>query len=376
MPDRASDPERLSRNRDFKVLLTTQGISSLGDAVSFTALPLLVLALTGSGLAMGVVGALQTLPDLVFGMVAGALADRSDRKRMMFLADLGRAALTAVIPLSVYLGGPTMAVILIVAAPMSVLRSFFLAGYTASVPALVGRSADGPRELVLRGRLLARLHRRPGHRRTPGGDHRAGRHAGHRCRIVRAVGRRPDLRAPRSARPGGPATPAAADGDPRGDRLHRTRAGAARRDPVLGRDVDHHRAARDRARRPHHAGPRGSSDTSSASCWRPTGSAPSPGPWSSRAAVVAGRSRRCSSAGTSSWRCRCCWSRSSPRPRPWSLIAVLAADRAVAGARDLHHGARPPTARTSSWGASAAPRARSRWASSRWGSSWAGRSST
>ena len=120
--------------------MTSQGVSALGDAVSFTALPLLVLALTGSGLWMGIVGALSTLPDLVFGMVAGALADRSDRKRMMFLADLGRAGLTALIPLSVILGGPTLAVILIVTAPMSILRAFFLAGYTASVPILVGRS--------------------------------------------------------------------------------------------------------------------------------------------------------------------------------------------------------------------------------------------
>ena len=76
-------------------------------------------------------------------MVAGAIADRSDRKRMMFLADLGRAGLTALIPISVALGGPTMAVILLVAAPTSILRSFFLAGYTASVPALVGRSQVG-----------------------------------------------------------------------------------------------------------------------------------------------------------------------------------------------------------------------------------------
>lgn len=134
------DAEPLGRNRDFRVLLVSQGVSSLGDAVSFTALPLLVLALTGSGVAMGVVGALQTLPDFVFGMVAGALADRSDRKRMMFLADLGRALLTALIPISVFVGGPTMAVVLIVAAPLSMLRSLFLAGYTASVPALVGRS--------------------------------------------------------------------------------------------------------------------------------------------------------------------------------------------------------------------------------------------
>jgi MFS family permease len=133
----------LAQNRDFKVLLASQGISSLGDGVSFTALPLLVLALTGSGFAMGIVGALQTLPDLFLGMVAGAIADRSDRKRMMFLADLGRAGLTATIPISVALGGPTMAVILLVAAPMSILRSFFLAGYTASVPALVGRSQVG-----------------------------------------------------------------------------------------------------------------------------------------------------------------------------------------------------------------------------------------
>jgi MFS family permease len=139
MPNPNRD-ESLLANRDFRVMLSSQGISSLGDAVSFTALPLLVLALTGSGFAMGIVGALQTLPDLVVGMVAGAIADRSDRKRMMLLADLGRAALTALIPISVALNGPTMGIILLVAAPLSVLRSFFLAGYTSSVPALVGRS--------------------------------------------------------------------------------------------------------------------------------------------------------------------------------------------------------------------------------------------
>jgi MFS family permease len=137
-PSPRSEP--LAANRDFKVVLLSQGVSALGDAVTFTALPLLVLALTGSGLAMGIVGALQAIPDLLIGMVSGALADRTDRRRMMLFADLGRAGLTALIPLSVVLHGPTLAVVLIVAAPMSILRSLFLAGYTASVPALVGRS--------------------------------------------------------------------------------------------------------------------------------------------------------------------------------------------------------------------------------------------
>ncbi len=136
-------PEPLSRNHDFIVVLATQSISSLGDAVTFTALPLLVLALTGSGLAMGVVSAIQALADLAFAMVAGVIADRSDRKRMMLLADFGRAVLTALIPISIHVGGPTMAVILLVAGPMSVLRSFFMAGYIASVPALVGRPQIG-----------------------------------------------------------------------------------------------------------------------------------------------------------------------------------------------------------------------------------------
>ena len=159
--------EPLGRNHDFKTLLSTQGVSSIGDAVSFTALPLLVFALTGSGAVMGLVGALQTLPDLFFGMVAGALADRSDRKRMMFLADLGRALLTALIPISVWLGGPTLVVILIVAAPMSILRSFFLAGYTASVPADRRALAARPRQRPVRGRLQHGLHPRAGRRGHP-----------------------------------------------------------------------------------------------------------------------------------------------------------------------------------------------------------------
>lgn len=129
----------LRGNRDFWVVLLGQGISSFGDAITNTALPILVLALTGSGLAMGIVGVLSTLPDLVLGLPAGAYADRWDRRRMMLSADLGRAVLTAVIPISVWLGGPTLALILLVTFPMNALRVLWLAAFTAAVPGLVGR---------------------------------------------------------------------------------------------------------------------------------------------------------------------------------------------------------------------------------------------
>ncbi len=137
-PAAMPEPIGLWKNRDFKIVLFGQGISAFGDAVTFTALPLLVVILTGSGVAMGTVGVLQTLPDLILGLPAGALADRWDRRRMMLWSDVGRALLTALIPLSFALGVPTMGVILLVTAPINALRVVFLAAYTAAVPNLAG----------------------------------------------------------------------------------------------------------------------------------------------------------------------------------------------------------------------------------------------
>jgi MFS family permease len=137
-------PERLRDNRDFLVVLVGQGISAIGDAVTVTALPLLVFALTGSGAAMGVVAALETLPDLLLGLPAGALADRWDRRRLMLFADFGRGLLTAAVPLASLLGLPLMPVILLVVAPINVLRVLFMAGWTASTPMLVGPRLVGP----------------------------------------------------------------------------------------------------------------------------------------------------------------------------------------------------------------------------------------
>jgi MFS family permease len=74
---------------------------------------------------------------------AGALADRWDRRRMMLWADAGRALLTMVIPLSFWLGWPTLAVVLIVALPINTLRVLSDAGFSSAVPTLVGRENLG-----------------------------------------------------------------------------------------------------------------------------------------------------------------------------------------------------------------------------------------
>jgi MFS family permease len=133
----------LRANRDFQIVLGGQAVSALGDAITLTAMPLLVLALTGSGALMGVVGALQLVPDLVLGLPAGALADRMDRRRLMMWSDAGRAALTALIPLSSWFGSSTITVIVVLAIPVNVLRVLSDAAFTSAIPGLVGRDQLG-----------------------------------------------------------------------------------------------------------------------------------------------------------------------------------------------------------------------------------------
>ena len=131
--------ERLRSNRDFMVVLSGQAISALGDAITLTAMPLLVLFLTGSGALMGLVAALGLLPNLVLGLPAGALADRWDRRRLMLWSDAGRAVLTAAIPVSYWLDLSTITVVLVVTVPINALRVLSDAGFQSAIPGLVGR---------------------------------------------------------------------------------------------------------------------------------------------------------------------------------------------------------------------------------------------
>jgi len=85
----------LRRNRDFILLQTGQTLSTIGSESCGIAYPLLVLALTHSPAKAGLVGFARVLPWPMFGMVAGVLADRLHRKRMMIITDLVRVAAAA-----------------------------------------------------------------------------------------------------------------------------------------------------------------------------------------------------------------------------------------------------------------------------------------
>lgn len=73
------------RNRNFRMFFVGQLISNTGNWLTNVALTLLVLKLTGSGLAVGLVAACQFGPILVLSAWAGAIADRSDKRRFLLV---------------------------------------------------------------------------------------------------------------------------------------------------------------------------------------------------------------------------------------------------------------------------------------------------
>ena len=82
----------LRRNRDFRRLWLGQVVSQLGDWFDTVAVYTLVLRLTGSGRAVGLVLVTRFLPTVFLSPLAGALADRYSRRTIMIVSDLLRAA--------------------------------------------------------------------------------------------------------------------------------------------------------------------------------------------------------------------------------------------------------------------------------------------
>jgi MFS family permease len=69
--------------RNFRLFFTGQLISQIGNWLQLIAQTLLVLELTDSGVALGLLAAAQFGPVLVFGAFAGLIADRSDKRTLL-----------------------------------------------------------------------------------------------------------------------------------------------------------------------------------------------------------------------------------------------------------------------------------------------------
>lgn len=86
-------PRRLGR--DFRWLLGSSWTSNLGDGIALSAAPLLIASLTSSPLLVAAGAMMQFLPWLLFGLLAGSIADHHDRRRLVIIANGSRAIVVA-----------------------------------------------------------------------------------------------------------------------------------------------------------------------------------------------------------------------------------------------------------------------------------------
>ncbi|MDP9435923.1 MAG: MFS transporter [Actinomycetota bacterium] len=88
-------PVRVSR--PYRCLLFGDAVSVVGTQVTTVAVPLQVYELTGSALAVGMVGLAGLLPLVLFGLYGGAVADAVDRRRLVLLITAGQVVLSLVL---------------------------------------------------------------------------------------------------------------------------------------------------------------------------------------------------------------------------------------------------------------------------------------
>ena len=132
--------EGLWRNADFMRLWAAQAISQFGTQVSLLAIPLAAaITLDASARQMGVLVAAETAPFLLFGLIAGVLADRVHRRPLLFWTDIGRAVLFLTIPIAWLIDALSYAQLLAVAFLAGTLTVFFEVAYQSYMPVLIGR---------------------------------------------------------------------------------------------------------------------------------------------------------------------------------------------------------------------------------------------
>jgi MFS family permease len=134
-------PARLGTG--FRWLLAATWTSSLGDGIALAAGPLLVASQTRDPLLVAMAVLLQQLPWLLFGLHAGALADRLDRRAIVVTVDLFRVAVLAVLCLAIGTDRVSIAVVLVALFLLGTAEVLADNASSTLLPMLVGRADLG-----------------------------------------------------------------------------------------------------------------------------------------------------------------------------------------------------------------------------------------
>ena len=134
----AIDLTPLKKYKDFRNLWTAGLISYLGSMITYVAMPFQLKEITHSYLAVGVLGVIEIIPLIIFGLYGGVLADSVDRKKMIWATELGALVIVLGLFANSVLPDPKTFVIYIAAALFAVVDGLQRPSMGAILPRLVG----------------------------------------------------------------------------------------------------------------------------------------------------------------------------------------------------------------------------------------------
>jgi MFS family permease len=126
------------RNRNFARLFSAGVGSAAGFAIGQIALTLIVYGNTNSALDVAFIGISFIVATVLFSLIAGVLVDRYERRKLMVLSDLARAAALVVLIFSLLLIGFSLPIILAAAFILGTFTTLFQPAERALTPVVVG----------------------------------------------------------------------------------------------------------------------------------------------------------------------------------------------------------------------------------------------
>lgn len=127
-------------DRGYGWLLGSTVGAAMGDGLSTTALPLLIASQTREPIVVSLLQVATGLPWLLFGLAAGTLADRWDRRTVMWRTDLSRVAVAAALGVLVLAGQVSVGLILGAAFLLASGATLIRSAAPALLPTLVERA--------------------------------------------------------------------------------------------------------------------------------------------------------------------------------------------------------------------------------------------
>jgi MFS family permease len=150
MPKLRADLTPLRTSRDFRLLFTSRTVTYLGTQATEVALLVQARQLTGSAAAVGLLGAVEVVPLVVFGLYGGVLADRFDRRRLALWCEAALGVCAGLLMLNALAPRPAVWPLYVITALMMSAAALQRPSLEAALPRVVPRD-----QLIAAGALMS-----------------------------------------------------------------------------------------------------------------------------------------------------------------------------------------------------------------------------